>query len=427
MPSEIPAGYVDLQTALDRQNEEVNIMGVVVDFLPPSRSRGTDYMSTFSIADLTHGGYGDGLKARFFRPIKSDLPCIRGTGDVIILRKVKIKVWSGMNIALSNGNTGWTVFPAPNIPEGVSQGEVQLVHHKSARMQSPTVAESLYAILLCNSQDRSRFRAPIELEATDTTSPTVAPAVLANPKQKFSLIKDVKIDSFHDLVGQVVKKYTNNGRCELYVTDYTSNSLLYNYEWGRPEGQEVAREGDVYGYTSRHSGHKQWPGPYGKMTLQVALWAPHSYFATDNVKDEDYIHLRNVRIKFGQDAKLEGCLHTDRLYADRIDVTILKDHEDDRVKDVMRRKREYWNRAKAQGAEFVDVARGEKRKQPGNGEGQPKGRGKIRKQQQKQEQKASLECETAKSHTLERYELNKHSKIYLSLSSMKDVSNITSK
>ncbi|KAI9871552.1 MAG: hypothetical protein M1830_002758 [Pleopsidium flavum] len=411
MASGPPAGYLDLQTASDRHNVDLNIMGVVVDFLPPSRSRGTDYMSTFTIVDSTLGGYGDGLKARFFRPMESELPCIRGTGDVIILRNVKIKLWSGMTIALSNGNTGWTVFPAAAIPESLGQGKVQLAHKKTARMQPPTVAESLYAISLCNSQDRSTFSPPIELTtAANSSSPVVASPVIASPRQKFSFIKDVKIDSFYDLVGQIVKKYSNNGRCELYLTDYTSNNLLYNYEWGHPEGDGAARDGDSFGYTARNSRHQQWPGPYGKMTLQVALWAPHSYFAMDNVKEEDYIHLRNVRIKFGQDARMEGALHTDRRYPDRIDVTILKDHEDDRVKDVMRRKREYWNRAKSQGAEFLDFARGEKRKQPEGG-GAPKGRGKKRKQQQQQEQqKASRESESAKGLTLDRYELNKHSK-----------------
>jgi len=415
MASGPPAGYVDLQTASDRQNVDLNIMGVVVDFLPPSRSRGTDYMSTFTIADSTLAGYGDGLKARFFRPMESELPCIRGTGDVIILRNIKIKPWSGMTTALSNGNTGWTVFPAAAIPESVGQGKVQLVHKKNARMQLPTAPEALYAISLCNSQDRSTFSSPIELTtAANSSLPVVPSPVVASPKQKFSLIKDVKIDSFYDLVGQIVKIYSNNGRCELYVTDYTSNSLLYNYEWGRPEGEGIARDGDEYAYTTRNSRHKHWPGPFGKMTLQVALWAPHSYFAMDNVKEEDYVQLRNVRIKFGQDARIEGTLHTDRRYPDRIDVTILKDHEDDRVKDVMRRKRDYWNKAKAQGVEFVDFVRGEKRKQPEDAEGPPKGRGKKRKQQQQQQEqqkKASRDSEAAKGHTLDRCKLNKHSKL----------------
>lgn len=147
------------------------------------------------------------------------------------------------------------------------------------------------------------------------------------------------------------------------------------------------------------------------MTLQVALWEPHSYFGMQNVKDEDYIHLRNLRIKLGQDGKLEGCLHTDKRYPDRVDVTILKDREDDRVKDVMRRKRDYWNKAKAQSSELVEHTRGQKRKQAEGTEGPPKGRGKKRKQQQQQQkQNASREDEATKAPTPDRNELNKHSR-----------------
>ena len=417
MDSGLPAGFVDLQTASNRHNEELNIMGVVVDFLPPSRSRGTDYMSTFSLADSALGGYDDGLKVRFFRPMESEHPSIQGTGDVVILRAVKVKIWSGMTIALSSFNTGWTVLPASAIPDSPGSGIAKVTHRRSTRMPPPTAAETLHAITLCNSQDRSGFTAPIGIKtSTDGNSSVVVPAVVVSPKTKSSLIKDVMIDCFYDIVAQVVRKHSSNGRCELYITDYTSNNLMYNYEWGRSGVEGIARDGDEHGYLPRHSKNRQWPGPYGKMTLQVALWEPHSYFASQNVKDEDYIHLRNLRIKLGRDGKLEGCLHTDKRFSDRIDVTILKDREDDRVKDVMRRKRDYWSKAKAQRSELVELTQGQKRKQAGGTEEPPKGRGKKRKQQQQQpQQKAFRETEAIKTPIPDRYELNKYSKALIHL------------
>ncbi len=420
MAAGLPPGFVDLQTASDRLNEDLNIMGVVVDFLPPTRSRGTDYMSTFSLADST--GY-DGLKVRFFRPMESEHPSIQGTGDVVILIAVKVKVWSGMKIALSSFNTAWTVFPAAAIPESAGLCNAKIAHNKGTRMKAPTVAETLYAITLCNSQDRSTFTAPIQRGPTTVAdSSVVVSSAAVNWNKKFSLIKDVKIDTFYDVVGQVVKTYFSNGRCELYFTDYTSNNLMYNYEWGRSEEEEgIARDGDEHGYLPKRIKNRDWPGPYGKLTLQVALWEPHSYFAMQSVKDADWIHLRNLRIKLGQDGKLEGCLHTDMRYPERIDVTILKDHEDDRVKEVMRRKRDYWLKAKSQSSELVQLTRGQKKKQAEGTEGPLKGRGKRRKQQQQQQQqqqqkqKAPQEIKAIQTPPLDRNETNKHSKAPLHL------------
>ena len=429
MAAGLPPGFIDLQAASDRQNEDINIMGVVVDFLPATRSRGPDFMSTFTLADATLGGYDDGLKVRIFRPVESDLPSIQGAGDVMILRNVKVKPWSGMKIVLSNCSTGWTVFPANTIPETVGKGRLQLVHKRSSGMQPPTVTESLYAISLCNSQDRTSFSAPIELKPdVGTGLPVVVSSALASPKQKVALVKDVKIDCFYDLVGQVVKTYTLNGRCELYFTDYTSNNLLFNYEWGRAGEEGVPRDGDEHGYIPRQSKNRQWPGPFGKMTLQVALWEPHSHFVSQNVKDNDYIFLRNTRIKLDRDGKVEGCLHSDRRYPERIDVTILKHHEDERVKEVMRRKRDYWNKFKVQSADLVEMARGQKRKQDEESEKPLKGRAKKRKkqQQQQQQQKASHNSESAKTLQLDRYELNKHSK-HLQTIPHKSLSNINMK
>jgi len=413
MASGLPAGFVDLQTASERLNQDLNIMGVVVDFLPPTRSRGTDFMSTFSLADSTLGAYDDGLKVRYFRPMESEHPSIQGTGDVVILRTVRVKFWSGMKIALSGHHTGWTVFPAAAIPERAGLGNAKIDHRKSTRMLPPTVSETLHAITLCNSKDRSGFTAPIALKTTtDANSPVVVSSAAVSPKDKSCLIKDVKIDSFYDVVGQVVRKHSANGRCELYVTDYTSNNLMYNYEWGRSEEEAIARDGDEHGYLPKRTKNRHWPGPWGKMTLQVALWLPHSDFAMHSVKDEDWIHLRNLRIKLGQDGKLEGCLHTDRRYPDRVDVTVLN-YDDDRVMDVIRRKRDYWTKAEAQRSEFVDLARGQKRKQGEGTEGPPKGKGKKRKQQQQQQQqekKASREVERIRAPALDRNEMNKHSK-----------------
>ena len=383
MALELPPGFVDLYTASNQLNRDINLLGVITDVLPPTRSKGTDWILTFSITDSTIVGYGHGQKVRFFKPNEAELPAIRGTGDVIILWNVKVKEWSGMSIVMSNHASSWLVFPAGSIPEKPPSSSIQIKHVKAVRAPSPTMTEILYAISLCNSQDRSTFSALIgpNTGAKSVISSGQSSSV-TGPRQKFSLIKDVVVETYYDLVGQVVKLYPDNGKVELSVTDYTPNGLLYNYEWGRDDEIAEDREGDPYGHIPRAVSRK-WRGPYGKMTLTVTLWDPHAHFAQTNVKEDQFVFLRNVHIKWSRDAKVEGALHTDKRYPGRVDVTIL-DTDDPRVRDVLRRKRDYAAKFKIQSEEFVGEARGQKRKQGGAGEALSKNQLRKRRKQQKE-------------------------------------------
>ena len=364
MSSAIPRGFLEINAALSRLNAEVNVMGVVTDFLAPCTSRGSDMMSSFSIVDTSYDGVGDdGLKVRFFRPLASEMPAIRGTGDVVLLRGIKIKEWSGMTIGLSTRGTSWVVFPADTIPDKAPLSAVQLKNVKEARALPPTPSEMSYAISLCNSRDRSTF--------TASAAPPTGSAVISIPpgtpstvqwRDKFSLVKDVNVDTFYNLVGQVVKLYPCNGRVELYITDYTGNCLLWNQLEPDDENRS-GREGDEYNYTAGKETNKRWNGPYGHMTLTVTLWGNNAYFGQQHIKENDFVHLRNVHIKFSKDAKVEGALHDDRRYPDRVDVTVLKSHDDDdRVKDVLRRKRDYWKKFNNKAEDCAHQAKALKRK-----------------------------------------------------------------
>ncbi len=344
-------------------------MGVVTDFLPPGRSKGTDWMCSFSIMDSSFDCYNqpyvEGLKIRFFRPTENEMPSIRGTGDVILIRFLKIKQWSGLTMGISNRGTSWTVFPVGSIPAEVSGSQIQLKHIKEPRAQVPSVSEMRYAVGLCHSRDGIMPTQPTStpMQSSSATFPIgSAPSNLVR-KDKYALIKDIASDTYYDLVGQVVRTYPHSDRIELYFTDYTSNSLLFNYEWGQDDEDCSGREGDIYGYVPRVSTNKKWPGPYGRMTMTVTLWPPHAHFVRDNVKDNDYVYLRNVHIKFSKDCKLEGVLHTDQRCPDRINVTAVNNNsDDDRVKDVLRRKRDYSKKFQKSTKEFVAEVRGSKRK-----------------------------------------------------------------
>ncbi|MCJ1465749.1 hypothetical protein MMC07_004368 [Pseudocyphellaria aurata] len=383
MAAAVPPGFVDLQTASMKMGHDVNIMGVATDVMPSVKSKGSDYMCSFTLADTSFSYPGEGLRVRFFNKEIQSLPKFQGTGDVVILRGVKIKSFSGMTIALSSYSTTWLVFPANSIPKQAHSKFLQIRHEKDPRVRVVSTAQMLYAVFLCNSQDRSTFKTIAMTPAQECTISVSepAPAMPLQRREKFSLIKDLQIDRFYDLVGQVVKIYPSNDCVELSITDYTANQLLYNYEWGGVGGGDDSREGDEFNYTRRNLTKKAWPGPFGRMTLMVTLWPPHSYFAQSDVKEQQFVLLQNVRIKFSKDAKVEGSMHTDARYSDKIGVVVLKDFTYDRVKNVLRRKLEYSKKFKVESERFIEESRNQKRKQA---EPSKRARKKVRKQQKEQ-------------------------------------------
>ena len=343
-------------------------MGVISDFLPARKSSGTDWTCTFSVADRTYGCIGEvgqeGLKVRFFKKLQIELPQIWGTGDVVILRNMKMKEFNGMTLAISSYGSTWTIMHASSIPDAVPPNLVQLPHAKEPRAPAPAPSEMRYAIDVCNYFDKYSYTskdAPVTVSADQVGN--VNPTSNIVPRQKFSLIKDVQAAAYYDLVGQVVKVWPSNGRTDLYITDYTPNQLLYFYQWGQDEDGTGAREGDEYGYTSRTSKKiKKWPGPFGKLTLAVTLWPPHSEYAQQQVKEGDFVFLRNTHIRLDQDTKMVGSLHTDKRQSDRIDVNVLTNlHDDDLVKDVLRRKKDYHKKFDQQSEKYVIEARETKR------------------------------------------------------------------
>lgn len=422
MAKPLPESFVDLSTASSRINAEVNIMGRVTHFMPPCQTRGIDLMCTFSITDRTLcGEYDEGFKIRFFRPTQGELPTIQSSGDVVLLQNLKIKEYQGMAIGLSSFNTSWIVFQADSIPRNTPANALNIKSVKSPQASQPKHSEALYAIELCNLRDRDsdkKYDLPGPPQSPSVSS--YRPSTASTPstgipssqtssrtsfggRDKFALVKDLQIQTFYDIVGQVVKIYPNMGRLEMYFTDYTSNNLLYRYEWDKP-GTENAQYGDEYNYLSKHNRSTKWPGPLGQMTIMVTLWPPHSHFAQSNVKEGDYVLLQNVRAKLDRDSKMEAALNTDKLHPSKIQVKVLSDHSDDRVKDVLRRKREYAEKFKAQSAQFITEVRNQ------TGAGKPLSKGQKRKKQKLMKEKAKLQEfeNSAKKRKLEDHEYRYH-------------------
>lgn len=371
MAPSLPPEFVDLSTALSREKGEVNIMGRVMDKMLPKQTRGYDMMSTFSLADASYGGEGaENFKVRFFKPSEAEHPQIQNNGDIVLLRRLNIKNFKGEWIGLASRSTSWIVFPSTSIPKEAPPNRLMIKHSKLPMTGEPKHSEMLYAIELCDAQDRgSDPSSSVIISSTETLTPLSATSIekstqgsLTSAKtggrsslggrDKFSLIKDLHVENYYNIVGQVIKTYSNTGPLEMYVTDYTSNRLLFLYEWDKED-----KENEPGGYSSSLTKSKKWPGPFGQMTLMVALWPPHSDFAEYNVKAGDFVLMQNVHIKHNMNSNMEGAMHTDRYYTNKVQISVFKDRSDERVKEVLRRKREYAERFKMQSETFVKQAK----------------------------------------------------------------------
>jgi protection-of-telomeres protein 1 len=116
------------------------------------------------------------------------------------------------------------------------------------------------------------------------------------------------------------------------------------------------RDGDKYGYTkSRPKTTNDWPGPFGKMSIQLTLYDGHATFVREQVKTKQWVLLKNVQVKFGRMGDcLEGFLRGDTDALDgKIQVQIIEqseepDENDIRWKEAVRRKLQWWAKFKRQ-------------------------------------------------------------------------------
>ena len=270
-----------------------------------------------------------------------------------------------MPTGLSHFSTKWVVFPLDSIPEKAPKEALALKYRSSDVSPRPTPAHFLHAITLCNSRERSSYTRLVPPDATNVDDPatfvTKIPSIPS--REKFSLVQDVQESGFYDLACQVIKTYdSGEGVFDLYVTDYTSHSSLYDYGAVGSTVDTTGRDGDEYGYLSRRrsKNDRNWPGPLGQMTLLVSLHLPHSTAAKAEVKEGHMVFLSNVRIRQSRNSsgRLEGVLHTDKRFLDRICIRVLRNNEDGRVQEVLKRKRRYEKANKKEISELMSTKKG---------------------------------------------------------------------
>lgn len=162
------------------------------------------------------------------------------------------------------------------------------------------------------------------------------------PHKKLSLVKDIVERNYVDLVGEIVKIYTNDSeKVVLYFTDYTANNGLEDRQIDDAGDNGFGTEGDVYGYQKRPK--KKWTGPVGRMTLTITLWEPHASYARQHLKNNDLIQLYNVHVKRSRiNGILEASVHTNRTNPNSVNVHTLDRRKDTFVEQFLQRRTEYW-------------------------------------------------------------------------------------
>jgi hypothetical protein len=297
--------------------------------------------------DLSNEGEPHGIRFVIFRP-EADMPQV-SVGDIVVLTSVRVHKYLSDPLSLiTNRNTSIRVYTASKIPQPPQSAQPALLPSIKRDSHRPTAQENAYVSHLYHKFDK--YSLPDEHEFQQRAAQSL------NVKQKFSLLKDVQEGRFYDLVVQVAREpYTTYDMTTLYVSDYTENPNFHLQMW--PGLSESAPGGgDPYGYTSGNvePPKTDWIGPYGKMSLQVTCYEPHSTYVREEVTAGQWIALRNVQVKYGSDGSfLEGFLRGERNASNaRINVTVLEtaDREtiDPRLKEAIRRCRDYGKKKKQQ-------------------------------------------------------------------------------
>ena len=168
-------------------------------------------------------------------------------------------------------------------------------------------------------------------------------------------IQFAKVRLLCQLLGQVVNLNTyDSEKSILYLTDFTENEGLVNYKKPGEDDDESGPEGDRFNYIQKT---KNWSGPWGKFTIRVTLWEPHASYAREHLKPGDIVLLTYVHIKEARDG-LEAAVHEDKKFPEKVHVRKVDGDNDERVRELMKRRTEYW---KIHGEPKADTKKAKKR------------------------------------------------------------------
>lgn len=347
----LPKGFTSIRDILDDRyrSKKVSVIGVVKDYLLPRSTAGPDWKSKIILYDQSTEEEGKAIDLDVFLP-KDEMPEVKA-GDIVVASMVIRQEWQGSpGLKTIRDLSNIHVYDALRIANcrGTRSARGALKPSSRRVYRNPDQKEDEYVLWLYNKIGNVPDRELVASRAEQTL----------NVRDKFTLLQNVEVRKFADLIVQVVKEpYDLGDMMTLWVSDYTENSDFFhktNSDADWIDGKPI-RDGDAYGYTDKWSkskssmaGDKKWLGPYGKRSIQLTCWEPHAGFIRSNVQVRDWLHLHNVKIGRGKISytNIEGFLHTSRDHPDKIYVRVLDpeaDREtlDPRLIEAIRRKRDY--------------------------------------------------------------------------------------
>lgn len=314
---EVPSGFFtveQLQTLSSREAENnrlVSVIGHIKDFQPPIKTRGSDWKCTLEIADHSIQSNSLGIKVVLFWPLEN-MPSESAVADIAVISRAKLQGFGGLRSLLSNINTTVHIMPSKKIPRNLCQSYTHLwkscsFYHNSSskKIDAPSYKETEYALMV---NLKKSSRPTLSSKEHKLNKPQAN-----NVREKYRLLADARPGEYCDLVGQIVKiRRQSSGVLSLYISDYSANDYLYDYIYEEKTAQTTSHTEEEY-FTFQSSRDKSnWPGPFGKLTIQIALWDQNADYINDRAKCGDWLALNNVRMKLNSNGSiLEGALHSE--------------------------------------------------------------------------------------------------------------------
>ncbi|KAI1310053.1 hypothetical protein F5Y03DRAFT_346684 [Xylaria venustula] len=335
---ELPSGYTSIQHILDETvpvGRLVSVMGLVTDYQVPILTSGTDHKCTITIYDKSIEYELAGLAVSIFRPLK-EMP-EPAAGDVLVVTSAKVQSYRETRSLITSRATSFHIYAASDIPRPPQSAKDAL----RSSFGKKKLGEAEHEYISCLYHFISKDSVPDEATFHQQTDQS------AHTRDKFCTLDKIADGKFCDVIVNVVKApFDEMERTTLWVSDYTENDSFYKFSWDGANGDST----DI-------DATSQWTGPFGKRSMQVTCFEPHASFVNSEVELGQWIRIRNLHIKFGGNGlNLEGKLHGDRNFTRR-QIDVLKwdggEHCDPRLKEAIRRKREYEKLKKKQFKSFV--------------------------------------------------------------------------
>ncbi|KAJ8129529.1 hypothetical protein O1611_g4102 [Lasiodiplodia mahajangana] len=337
---ELPSGYASVQEILAQivaVGKLVNVIGLVKDYQAPIPTKGSDYKCTITLYDKSIEYDLAGLAVNVFRhpDEMSKVPQPRA-GDVLVISSAKVQS-RGEGISLvANKSTSFHIYSASDIPRPPQSAKSALKPPYGTRQIGEKEHEYVSWLYHHTNKDSVPDVATFQRQVDQSI----------HMKDKFCRLEDVVDGKFCDIIVHVVKTpFDEMDKTTLWVSDYTENDSFYKFSWNGAK-QPGRSDGDSYGYFDAdiHAATK-WAGPFGRRSMQVTCFEPHASRVNSQVQLGEWIRIRNLRIKFGNNGlNLEGVLHEDRDFTrQQVDVLNWDEREvcDPRLKEAIRRKIEY--------------------------------------------------------------------------------------